>query len=297
MPKIMVFASCIVTCIIVLNCNDKSNSNPTSPSALVERTEDYSVSGNNLFLYIPAGANNYCDSITLIISPADTTVERFEISGTTLTTFDSPDSSGGYSDSTVIIQTYTVFNRVNGGPGLTGTWSLTRNSYNILRGTLTASEKSSLDSESTFPGDAQIEFSDGIVHIRANVSYADVFMQTWKSIGAPFAITVLELSAAKVQMTGTMSGEVVTLTYDNSGNGTFSSSVPGHIPGTVYDRPASCPNSAPAWFESFLQANYTSSVTLSKGRIKRILPGGMRKPCNLSFLIFRVRQSALGVRP
>jgi hypothetical protein len=276
----MVFASCVGLCIVLLNCNDKSNSNPTSPSGSIEATETYSVSGNALTINIPAGANNYCDSNTLIVSPADSNVMQFEISGNTLKTYDPPDSNYSYSNPSLIIQTYSTFTRASGGPGLTGAWNLTSNGYNVLSGTPTASEKSSLDAEYTsvdYLSSFQIEFTGSTVIIRGNISYAEFFMMSWNmdfGVGgsadsARYAITLATVGANSVRMAGTITGEVVTLTFANNGDVTYSSGVQGHATGTYYAKPTSCPNSPPAWFQTFIQANAKPGPTLYKAHVKK----------------------------
>ena len=271
MSKLTVFASCLALCVVFLNCNDSNKSNPTSPSGIKDA---YSVSGNTLVLHIPAGTENYCDSNYLMISPADSSVMQFEISGNTLETFDPPDTNYyEYSDPNLILQTYDVFTRVSGGPGLTGVWSLTSEGDSVLRGALTTTEKAQLDSENSLQGsmsvgNMEVEFTGNTVIIQ--YSYAELFTTEWTSVygngsaDSLLAITLSQVNGNTVRMTGAISGEVVTVTFSNQGDVTYSSSVASHAPSIVYGNPTSCPNDAPAWFNSFILANQKGGAPLAK---------------------------------
>jgi hypothetical protein len=260
---------------MLLSCNDNKNSNPTSPSGTVQTTENYSVSGSTLTFYTAAGASTYCYGDSLVVSQADSSVTQFQISGNTLTTFNDPDTNnyGEYLDSNLVYQSYDVFTRISGGPGLTGSWSLTSIGYTVLRGSLTAAEKSSLDSEysSTAPiSNAVVEFSGNTVKIQMSLSYAEFFYSSLNSFyGTGSGITLTMVGANAVRMTGTISGEVVTLTFANNGDETYSSSIQSHAATTVFVKPTTCPNDVPAWFTEFLQANENSGATLYKAEKRK----------------------------
>jgi len=68
-------------------------------------------------------------------------------------------------------------------------------------------------------------------------------------------VSVAQLGCNTVRLTGSTTGEVVTLTWDSDGNMTYSSSDSLHASKIVYENPATCPNNPPDWYNLFLTGN------------------------------------------
>jgi hypothetical protein len=83
------------------------------------------------------------------------------------------------------------------------------------------------------------------------MSWADILIDSWEqeSVFADFDITVEKASDNKVLLVGNMSGEIMSMEYDErTGTVTYSSSDPAH--------PPTSDTSGPDWFADFLMDNY-----------------------------------------
>jgi hypothetical protein len=217
-------------------------------------------------MYSNAGMFNWCYGDSLVVSPAETTELEYSISGNKLTTFEPPDTNNqGYLDSNVVLQSYEVFSRIGSGTGIVGLWSIDSTGFTLLRGTLTDSERAQLDaqySSPVSPGAIQIDLSGGLVTVYSTITPASSFIQSqwdWNYGGgadsALYDIAVTQVNGTTVRMTGNKTGEVVTLVFASNGDETFSSSIPTNTTAVYYSNPTRCPNSEPAWYESFLTSN------------------------------------------
>jgi len=216
------------------------DSGPTGPgdggSVTTEtRVYSYTVLGSTIIVSIPEDiySYSYCNGNTLETysdtSPAHDEPMPFVVSGDTLKFIEG-------TDTVVLI-------RMGSGSGLIGQW--------YVADTDLQNGQVRLD----------ITTSTLTVTITVNNCYVDDFIDSWNCCGtwadsASYDITVLKLSCTQVRLTGNISGEVVTISWDTDGNMTFTSNNTGHAAHTWYENPTSCPNFYPDWYYTdFLYMN------------------------------------------
>lgn len=250
----------------------------------LEQTNLYTISGDTLSLISPEQIMSwsYCYDDSLIASsdtfPMDTFPLQFQVSGNelSLTYFEVTDSILSSTEDTVIFTLRMILSRLTGASGLIGRWLLNRIDYVEISGQLTQTDIKHLD---IFYGDSHIEQyeygfnSDGTVDVKANLNfsvwYVNNFIEFWNegfnnhspSDSSIYDITVEKINDSTVRLTGRITNELVTISWNTDGDGpynddvTYSSSVSTHATRTIYDNPTTCPNEPPAWYDSFLTMN------------------------------------------
>lgn len=226
----MMLLSAVCAGLLLMSCG--KDDNPASPGGgggNTTPTEEtmvmpYTISGDTLTIYQPQQIRSHkeCNGSTLVTeydtSDADTMVMGFYVSGDTM----------GIIDTSGIM----ILLRVGTGTGVIGTW---------------------------VPADSTSEMPDKLVINATTVTAyggggddcpADEYMQYWwPNYSGNFNGTIVMPSCTQVRITGGVTGEVVTITWDASGNMTYTSSNTSRTAYTYLENPTSCPNnSEPSWF-------------------------------------------------
>jgi hypothetical protein len=235
-----------------LTCN-KSPSGPGDGGiGPTSETFSYTSTGTEITISIPAQTYSWCNNNTLMTYtyPGQNMTMPYSISGDTLRITTGNDTA--------------AFTRSGSGSGLIGTWTPVDQGQDGEEG--------------------WIAFTSTAVTITTyDCSYADDFIEGWNMGGtyadsATYAVTVEKLSCSQVRLTGLTTGEVVTITWNASGDATYSSATAGHAAGTVRENPASCPNEPPDWYYSeFLGMNLKNLAPAAKKARK---PAGPRMKKN-----------------
>jgi hypothetical protein len=180
-----------------------------------------------------------CTGDTLVTTfdtiPADTTVMTYVIAGDTLTLT---------TRSSYFVYTVHLI-RVGSGSDIVGTWA----EYDTL-GHLTM--------QVVFTATTFSNSLNGANNQPMPICPADQYlMSSWPYDSVNFNGTAVRMSCNGVQLTGSTTGEVVTMTWESSGNKTYMSTDGTHTTYTYFQNPVSCPNDpVPEWFYSgFLGAN------------------------------------------
>ncbi|MDB5103158.1 MAG: hypothetical protein JWP91_847 [Fibrobacteres bacterium] len=173
-------------------------------------------------------------------------------------------------DTQATIQYISLYTRVKGGPGLTGTWRWRGYAYRVVSGTLSAAQQ---EAQEVHRGDILstlskytylVEFTGTDMISSTDERPADSFVEDWYSGTAPlysdtagFRISARALDSKTVQLKGLVSGEVlkVALSERNS-DFKVTSSVSGHAAFEFMENPLSCPSAPePSWYGDFLGDN------------------------------------------
>jgi hypothetical protein len=229
-------AAALGAAFLLLTCSKKNPAGPDEEGNNNQTVQTYLYTKTlaTITVSIPQGIDTtrYCDPLadTLVTAydtvPAHVKIFPYVISaaGDTLTIYDTID-----------------FMRSGTGSGLIGSWI-------------------SISTVEDFP--IRLAFTDTAVAMTfENVPYcyADDFIDyDWALDSASYAVSLQRVSCTQVRLTGDSTHEVVTITWNNSGDKTFSSSDPGHVQHTWYENPASCPNEEnPDWYYAeFLNGNF-----------------------------------------
>jgi hypothetical protein len=220
--------------LLVWTCSKKS---PTGPGdgggGEVVETYSYTATGTVLYITIPEEIvqYSYCLGTTLVIDYDTTTGGtmsiNYAITGDTLMLF--------------IMSDTIRFLRSGTGSGLIGTW--------VAIG----------DVED---GPTKLVFSASTVEVTSEDCNADDYIDwDWPFDSAYYYLTLTRVSCNQLQLTGTVSGETVTLTWNSAGDCTFTSTDGSHTQYTCYANPTYCPNDqVPSWYYSgFLSPNSRSA--------------------------------------
>jgi hypothetical protein len=155
-----------------------------------------------------------------------------------------------------VVETAMLTRNVSGS-GLIGNWEVKAASYQVTSGTLTEEEKDDID-ESIEEMIGQIwQITDSNLIIPDSLVWADDFIDDWSRLGSSrYNITVTKLSGGAVKLAGQVSGDIVVIAIDNSGNESYYSSVYGDSSHTWYRTATTCPNNMePSWYSPFLSEN------------------------------------------
>jgi hypothetical protein len=258
----------------------KTGTNPvdtgTTP-AQAKQTMGYSVNGDTIVFYTTT--DGFCNGDSIAIPEPDSVLLHFEITGTSLRIYNYPESLKDMNDPEVMIQPYDEYTREGSGTSLNGRWKLARSGYVWLQGNLTNVEKETVDSEYNEVGDDSYEFEfDGdSVSIISQFSLAEEFVEVWTDAdptadptladSSNTSATALQVNDSTVQLTGGITGEVVTIVFSSNGDETYSSSVAANATGVYYAVPATCPNAPPAWYQDFLAANQKPADTTGMSKL------------------------------
>jgi hypothetical protein len=285
-----VFAMALA-CATFVGCGDKGTGISSGPSGTRMDMFDasYKIQGTKLIeslqLHIPGSNGCWGDSLhhqndTIVSIEASVDLE---ISNDTLRMLYTPETT---STSRAVIVSYNQMTRKTPGTGIIGLWTDSRVKYRVISGTLTPSEKDSLEqagyTDTPLSGlTFELEFtSTKIIYYSSGAyDFAQGFIYAWNysySYGyndsmimipadsAKYDITLQKVSANKIILTGNKSHEVVTVTWGNvSGvfvylnfTQVFTSSNAAHGAYSYYSNPQTCPNDLyPSWFDSFKSAN------------------------------------------
>lgn len=225
---------------LLLTCSKSSN--PTGPggdSGIRTETYSYSLLGsNNIIISFPERIDYWssCNG-NVLIAYRDTTPAGID----TVFYYISNDSlyiSGGVGNGGIFI-------RVGSGTGLAGQWSAAGTSQD---------------------GPDQLDIGAATVMVTFMECYGDDFMENdAPDITSTYThVSVVQLACNSVRLTGSTTGEVVTITWDNDGNMTYSSSNSQHASKTVYENPTLCPNDPPTWYTPFLTGNSSPQPLVKK---------------------------------
>jgi hypothetical protein len=212
---------CLVTALCLLTCVKKDNPvspNDTGDPGLTYRMT-YTISNDSIFL-------TYMQRIT---------TKTFCFDDSLITRIDTLFDDGPFgrffqllnNDKLLVLEEFDTLVRSGTGTGLQGEWVGFNRTVRI-------------DATS---------YTDSL----NQPQWADMFYPT-SSDNVP-GLTVVKISENKIRLTGNITGEVVTVTFSNLGNQTYSSSNPAHATGTWYRNPSSCPNIVPSWYDNFLSLN------------------------------------------
>jgi hypothetical protein len=236
----------------IWTCSKKSN--PSGPGGGDigggNTSWNYTISGNTIIIQHPADTvtYSYCDTTKLVTETdtesAYTEIDTFSLNGNTMTV-------NGIGDS----GTPVVFTRVGSGSGVQGQWQ-----GQIYGENITVQVTSSTITFSQF----------------TTYCYADDWMSfDWAYDSIGFNGTAAELSCTQVRITGSTTGEQVTITWNSNGDMTYTSNKAGHAAYTYYENPTSCPDDdTPSWYYTdFFGQNYTGipkrAVRPSIPRVKK----------------------------
>jgi hypothetical protein len=213
--------------VLMVTCNLVPTDVPNSISSWT-----YALSHDTLIVSHSAFTATRCDDTGKVTDVAaaymDTSVVTFSGNGNTMTVV----AAAGDTNAVLV--------RIGSGIGIQGQWQVA--------------------SEDSIETTMQITANA----ITESLCYADAFMAyEAPSYTAPnYSITAAKLSCSSARLTGTTSGEVVTVSFGNVGaldnpgaDLNFTSSNTAHAPFTIYANPATCPNDYAAWFNAFLDAN------------------------------------------
>ncbi len=205
----------------------------------------YTTSGDSVYIKRPSGydsitAYSYCNGSTLVTgydtSSGPPPSVYYNISGSTLTL---RYCQNGCDTG--------VFTRTGSGTGLPGTWYMTGTQSQYFPETLIISSNT-------------IATPNGKTNSEC---WSDLFLQDeWPLYSTVFKGSIDSVSCSEIKITGTTSGEQVTITWNSSsGNLTYTSSVSSHAQYTYYANATTCPDSdTPSWWASFLAANLVSTA-------------------------------------
>ena len=267
----------------------------TTPPTTPDESMTYTLSGNNIIMYSPARIDSYkyCNGTTLVAnydtSEAGYDTVAYTLTSNTLTVKGVGGSNGGnFTDPTAVVVYDMVFTRQGTGTSLVGSWKSSSQEYRLVSGTLTAAERQQLDSL-IVAYNAEIaagSYTELIItaskidvynHGSMDYNWVDNFLEMW-NMGGPYSdsalfdIAVTKVSVSVIRLTGNKTAEVVTITYVEGVGEIYSSSTVANVKDTVYENPASCPNSPPAWFYTFQQANMRGIPKTAQGMDKPQLP-------------------------
>ncbi|MFC1585108.1 hypothetical protein ACFL5V_06155 [Fibrobacterota bacterium] len=239
------------------------------PVGELQESMAYTVSGAAITSIMPGGAETmaWCWEDSLMTDTytwePDTDVVEFELNGDALTVIH--DTTALPSGAVIVMQT--VFAREGSGEGLQGFWTLRGPSYRVITGELSTGELTVLERDLAEDqafiddgGGADIEFTASTIRIytRKTTTFADeysMFFNEYVNADSRYDVTLAELNSNTIVLTGHQTGEAVTVSVNGSRDLTFSSNVPAHTPGTVYQKPSSCPNVEPGWLVEFMNGN------------------------------------------
>lgn len=227
----------------------------------------YTVSGDSMSIYEPPQISSYayCNGATLVTqydTLGGTFGMRYTVSGNTL--------SLNECDTVYMSCDTENLTRVGSGTGLIGTWVFTTYLPDTLWLVFTATTVSVY-----FTGSS------------SNYCYADDWMANeWQYDSIGFNGTATELSCTQVRITGNTTGEQVTITWNNNGDMTYTSTNAAHAAYTYYQNPTSCPDDyTPDWYYSgFIYSNQNTPAAAAKRAVRPSVPRIKKHP---KFLLFR----------
>jgi hypothetical protein len=254
-----------VASLLSLTACNSTNPNP-SPSGNVIQKVAYSVSANGKSLVVSSNVS-YCMGNVLSDSLALDS-NAFTLSGNALTI----EIPGALQDGGMLRET-DVLKRNGSGSGLQGGfWETQSETYQGV-GTLDSADRmeESDDSLDDSYDPRQVVFSKDSIYSYGNPQLARSFIAGWNFDGdsAIDSISLSYVSQYVAQLTGLITGEIVTITYAvQNGNAevTYSSSVSVDSTFHYYANAESCPDATgPAWFDAFVNNNEKPSAYGSLG--------------------------------
>ncbi|MGA2505943.1 MAG: hypothetical protein ABSF80_00510 [Chitinispirillaceae bacterium] len=116
--------------------------------------------------------------------------------------------------------------------------------------------------------------------------YADDWMSwDWASDSAYYNVTATKVSCTQVTLTGNVTQEKVTISWNSNGDMTYTSTNSGHAAYTYYENPASCPdNYEPDWYYSGFLDNNNRYTPTAKRAARPAVPRIRKHP---KFPLFR----------
>jgi hypothetical protein len=110
-----------------------------------------------------------------------------------------------------------------------------------------------------------------------SISDADKFIMLPWILNPQPDISITKTSFYTVFLTGNITGEVVTITWNAAGDATYASNNKLHAQQVVYKKPTSCPNDLPAWWGQFRAANTPIAKKAAAARSNNIFLFKMEK--------------------
>jgi len=272
------------TTAIIMNCKNKDNPVAATPSGILSETDTYSVTGNKLAIKSEPYIRTYCHNDNLVQDTSEGYEDTIEyvVSNNRLEFITK--GTDTLLSGAIVNDVVMVFTRKGSGSDIKGIWIQTGYEYKVLFGTPTADEIVTLNDnlkterrELTYLT-IELEVTDNNIFVYMTNDFATEFicdwnedidgtnqtmMQTdtgWVFIWDPdstiYNIKVEKINSLSVKLTGNISGEIVTITWNDKKDRTYSSSNPTNLAHTYYRNPTICPNlSRPDWYYSFKVAN------------------------------------------
>jgi hypothetical protein len=213
------------TLLFIITCG--KNGSPTSPNETLDRwTYSYSVSGDTIFIKdLPIiDTSIFCQNDTLI-----TSIDTEHLGLDTLMIV---------NDSLLMWPGDGAFHRIGTGSGIQGKWIWASDTLQY-----------------GYPYYGAI-FQIGPSLITCSISGADGFLTfPWILRNPAPDISIIKASFYTIFLTGNITGEVATITWNDAGDETYASNNKQHTQTIYYKKPKSCPNDRPAWYYQFLNAN------------------------------------------
>jgi hypothetical protein len=213
------------TPLFIITCG--KNGNPTNPpDSLPPMTFAYSISSDTLSIdcHQRIDTNYYCNSGDSLFIQIDT--ETFYPETLMI------------GDDSVLLWHNDTLTRVDPGSGIQGKWIWATDT--LLYG---------------YPYYGVI-FQIGPSTVTISISESDKFLMfPWLLRNPQPDISITKTSFYTVFLTGNITGEVVTITWNAAGDETYASNNKQHTQTVYYKKPNTCPNNRPDWYYQFLTAN------------------------------------------
>lgn len=213
-----------------------NNRGPTGPGDSASSVYTYTASGNGICISRPLVIETWCNRSTLVSDTIPAHVDTMQYA-----LFN--------GDSLLILYTSSwgdTLIRIGNGSGIQGQWDRHGMTVQIDGRTITETH-----------------------------NWADEFMAMWAGWGSQYYnITAVKVSALSVSLTGNITHEVVTITWNSAGDETCTSDNPQHARTVWYRNPTSCPNET-GWVGGFFNDHQRSIV------YKTTIPAPSAAPHNL----------------
>jgi hypothetical protein len=269
---------------------DSGTSDTLGSSSTPMETYTYTVIGSNIVFSWEQSIDTtkWCSGSTMLTqvdtNDAGSDTVPFTLSGNTLTIAQSTDSLA----SGAVVVYNRVYSRTGSGTSLIGTWLLTDLTYTVVSGNPTAGELDTLNADRA---DAlamldagygeRLEVTSSTVNIYATYTWSDMFVAEMPDTSG-LDITIVKVSANMVRVTGNITGEVVTISYNEAAGTTTwtSSNAAAHPAYTYYADPVTCPNPyMPSWIPEVMLANQRT--------VAKVVAPMWNAPTNPRFIPFK----------
>jgi hypothetical protein len=279
---------CFISTAIIINCKNKDNPVATTPSGILSEKDIYSTTGNKLAIKSEPIIRIYCSDSTLAHDTSEGYSDTIEyiVSNNRLEFI--LEGTDTLSSGAIVKDEVMAFTRKGSGSGIKDVWILTNYEYKLLYGIPTADEIATLNEhldngrKELIYEKTEIEFTDNNMLVYITKDFAAEFIRDWNedidgsnqtmiqtdtgwalvwdSDSTIYNIKVEEVNSFTAKLTGNISGEIVTITWNEKRDKTYTSSNPVNLAHTYYLEPTVCPNLLrPNWYYTFKTANKKAS--------------------------------------